>query len=194
MYHWMSQQQNGWINVSWRKEIVYLCWSCWWMGLSNRQLRNRDKLLWLIYMTHHMYNTWCIPLKAQAQDQVLVQVDLRWIMVVHLECMLIVVYLKANSLSAERSQPAETAEQSQPKEDSVQAQVSQDFLKNDVFAWLMLHELHIILVILNKCKKGKLSKISPSPAGKLKKVKLFCSSRSVSETPVMQDSGKQALR
>ena len=60
--------------------------------------------------------------------------------------------------------------------------------------WYVLRELNINLVILNKCKKGKLSKISPSPAGKLKKVKLSCSSRSVSETPVMQDSGKQALR
>ena len=53
-------------------------------------------------------------------------------MVVHLECMQIVVYLKASSLSAERLQPVETAEQSQPKEDSVQAQVSQNFVKNQI--------------------------------------------------------------
>ena len=114
-------------------------------------------------------------------------------MVVHLECMLIVVYPKANSLSVERLQPVETAEQSQPKEDSVQAQVSQFFFKKSNFT-RGLNINYLIKVILNKCKKGKLSKISPSPAGKLKKVKLFCSSRSVSETPVMQDSGKQALR
>jgi len=49
--------------------------------------------------------------------------------VVHLECMLIVVYLKASSPSVERLQPVEMVEQSLPKEDSVQTQVRKKFIK-----------------------------------------------------------------
>ena len=110
-------------------------------------------------------------------------------MEVHLVCMLIVVCPKASFLSVERLQLVETEAQSQQRVDSVQIRVSLKFSTvEEKCAYILF------LVILNKCKKGKLSKISPAPAGKMKKVKLSCSSRSVSYAPVMQDSGKQALR